>query len=76
MGHKSHSSSFVQHDRRKRAEDALVKEAERSGRFVDLAVHSFVAAMPPSRLAVPEGVPVNFVRRQIQYRVVVQLSLP
>ncbi len=59
----------VQHEKRKRAEDALVREAERSGRFVDLAVHSFNAALPPSRLIVPEGVSVNFVRRQIQYRV-------
>ncbi len=67
----SHPTMYfnVQHEKRKRAEDALVREAERSGRFVDLAVHSFNAALPPSRLIVPEGVSVNFVRRQIQYRV-------
>ena len=59
----------MQHENRKRAEDALVREAQRTGRFVDLAVHSFQASMPPSRLVVPEGVSVDFVRRQIQYRV-------
>lgn len=53
-----------------------MREAQRSGRFVDLAVHSFVAAMPPSRLVVPEGVSVDFVRRQIQYRVEVHTQLP
>ena len=36
---------------------------------MDLAVHSFSTALPPSRLTVPEGVSVDFVRRQIQYRV-------
>ena len=43
---------------------------------MDLAVHSFNAALPPSRLIVPEGVSVNFVRRQIQYRVEVRLKTP
>ena len=46
-----------------------MREAQRSGRFVDLAVHHFVGTVPPSRLVVPEGVSINFVRRQIQYRV-------
>ena len=36
---------------------------------MDLAVHSFVGTIPPSRLVVPEGVSIDFVRRQIQYRV-------
>ena len=36
---------------------------------MDLAVHSFVGAIPPSRLVVPEGASIDFVRRQIQYRV-------
>lgn len=62
-------SLCMQHENRKRAEDALVREAQRTGRFVDLAVHSFQASMPPSRLVVPEGVSVDFLRRQIQYRV-------
>ena len=53
-----------------------MREAERSGRFVDLAVHSFNTALPPSRLIVPEGVSVDFVRRQIQYRVEVLSRSP
>lgn len=43
---------------------------------MDLAVHSFNAALPPSRLVVPEGVSVDFVRRQIQYRVEVTAGSP
>ena len=52
-----------------REEDAAVRAAQRSGRVVDLAVHSFVGTIPPSRLVVPEGVSIDFVRRQIQDRV-------
>ncbi|EIE26538.1 hypothetical protein COCSUDRAFT_59065 [Coccomyxa subellipsoidea C-169] len=54
---------------RKKAEDAAVEVARQSGRYVDVAVHSFITEIPPSRLAVPEDATINFLRRQIQYRV-------
>lgn len=59
---------------RKQAEDAAVGRAVQSGRFVELAVHSFISAIPPSRLALPEDATINFLRRQIQYRVEVPLT--
>ncbi|CAL8466847.1 g6383 [Coccomyxa elongata] len=54
---------------RKEVEDAAVRRALDSGRFVDVAVHSFIPEIPPSRLALPEDATINFLRRQIQYRI-------
>ena len=63
---------MLQDAARKKAEDAAVEVARQSGRYVDVAVHSFITEIPPSRLAVPEDATINFLRRQIQYRVEVR----
>lgn len=57
---------------RKKAEDGAVERARQSGRYVDIAVHSFIPEIPPSRLAVPEDATIDFLKRQVQYRVEVR----
>lgn len=66
-------AALMQDAKRKEVEDAAVQRALDSGRFVDVAVHSFIPEIPPSRLALPEDATINFLRRQIQYRMEVQI---
>lgn len=56
---------------RKQAEDAAVRRAKQTGSFVEVAVHSFIPRLPPSVLTVPEDATIEFLKRQIQYRIAV-----
>ena len=67
------NAASMQDAARKEIEDAEVQRALQSNRYVDVAVHSFIPEIPPSRLALPEDATINFLRRQIQYRVQVKI---
>lgn len=57
----------------KQSEDAAVLRAKQQGTFVEVAVHSFVPTIPASRLFVPEDASIDFLKRQLQYRIAVHM---
>ena len=64
-----HACSLLQAAALRRIEDQKVAAAVRSGRYVDIGVHSFLPTLPPQQLSIPADATVSFLKRQIAQRI-------